>query len=58
MHGFPTSLIVTAIASCGYSVQLGVGKEKRYRKITLLEAANILPACIVGVEEEKKLLEN
>ena len=41
-----------------FKVVVLVDKAKKYRKITLLEAAKILPACIVGVKEEKKLLEN
>lgn len=41
-----------------FKVVVLVDKAKKYRKITLLEAAKILPACIVGVQEEKKLLEN
>ena len=43
---------------CSKQERLGVDKEKKYRKITLLEAAKTLPACIVSVQEEKKLLEN
>ena len=41
-----------------FKVVVLVDKAKKYRKITLLEAAKILPACIVGGEEEKTLLEN